>query len=91
MIHVVSVKAPPLRPRLIDRFLIAIQRGGADAAICVNKIDLLAAGDRASELASLDPYRALGVPVIACSIKTDEGIPALRALVDASKHMRATG
>jgi len=28
VIHVVSVKAPPLRPRLIDRFLIAIQRGG---------------------------------------------------------------
>ena len=82
MIHVVSVKAPPLRPRLIDRFLIAIQRGGAEAAICVNKIDLLDADDRARELASLDPYRALGVPVVACSIKTAEGIAELRALVE---------
>src|SRR5882724_7119542 len=45
VIHVVSVKAPPLRPRLIDRFLIAIQRGGARPAICVNKIDLLSDAD----------------------------------------------
>ncbi|HJT18119.1 MAG TPA: GTPase RsgA, partial [Thermoanaerobaculia bacterium] len=34
-VNVVSIKAPPLRPRLIDRFLIAIQRGGARPAICV--------------------------------------------------------
>jgi ribosome biogenesis GTPase len=82
VIHVVSVKAPPLRPRLIDRFLIAIQRGGAQAAICVNKIDLLDDIERARELATLDPYRALGVPVIAVSVKADEGIVELRALVE---------
>ncbi len=82
VIHVVSVKAPPLRPRLIDRFLIAIQRGGAQAVICVNKIDLLDQDERRRELASLDPYRALGVPVIACSIKSGEGITELRTLVD---------
>jgi ribosome biogenesis GTPase len=82
VIHVVSVKAPPLRPRLIDRFLIAIQRGGAQAAICVNKIDLLDPDERVRELASLDPYRALGVAVIACSVKGNEGIAELRALVD---------
>ncbi len=82
VIHVVSVKAPPLRPRLIDRFLIAIQRGGAQAGICVNKVDLLDAEERPRELAALDPYRALGVPVVACSIKTGEGFPELRALVE---------
>ena len=82
VIHVVSVKAPPLRPRLIDRFLIAIQRGGAQAAICVNKIDLLNDEERTRELASLDPYRALGVPVVACSVKGNKGIAELRALVD---------
>jgi len=82
VIHVVSVKAPPLRPRLIDRFLIAIQLGGAQAGICVNKIDLLDPDERTRELASLDPYRALGVPVIGCSIKTGEGIAELRALVE---------
>jgi ribosome biogenesis GTPase len=82
VIHVVSVKAPPLRPRLIDRFLIAIQRGGAQAVICVNKIDLLDLDERVRELAVLDPYRALGVPVVACSVKNAEGIAELRALVD---------
>jgi ribosome biogenesis GTPase len=82
VIHVVSVKAPPLRPRLIDRFLIAIQRGGAQAVICVNKIDLLDAEERLRELAALDPYRDLGVPVVACSVKSGEGMAELRALVE---------
>lgn len=82
VVHVVSVKAPPLRPRLIDRFLIAIQRGGSQAVICVNKIDLLDADERHRELASLDPYRDLGVPVVACSVRNEEGIAELRALVE---------
>src|SRR5947199_142426 len=38
--NVVSTKSPPLRPRLIDRFLIAIQRGGAAPMIVANKVDL---------------------------------------------------
>src|SRR5690242_2112178 len=46
VVHVVSVKSPPLRPRLIDRFLIAIQRGGAQPVLCVNKIDLLSDRER---------------------------------------------
>jgi ribosome biogenesis GTPase len=81
VIHVVSVKAPPLRPRLIDRYLIAIQRGGASAVICVNKIDLLDDDERASQLAQLETYRDLGVPVIGCSTKTGEGLDELRAEV----------
>lgn len=81
VIHVVSVKAPPLRPRLIDRFLIAIQRGGAQPAICVNKIDLLDGEERAEQLQSLAMYGALGVPVVPCSTKTGEGLDRLRAIV----------
>ena len=77
VIHVVSVKAPPLRPRLIDRFFIAIQRGGAQPLLCVNKIDLLADD---AELAVLDPYREL-MPVILCSTKSGEGLDALRGAV----------
>jgi ribosome biogenesis GTPase len=77
VIHVVSVKAPPLRPRLIDRYLIAIQRGGAQPVICVNKVDLLD-GPLPAELQT---YRDLGVPVIAGSAKTGQGIDELRALV----------
>lgn len=82
VVHVVSLKSPPLRPRLIDRFLIAIQRGGAQPVICVNKIDLLDEESRATELAKLAPYRDLGVPIVPCSTKTGEGLPQLRAEVE---------
>jgi len=71
--NVVSMKSPPLRPRLIDRYLIAVQRGGAAPLIVVNKIDL----DR--DLTPLRVYEELGIPVIPCSTKSGEGLDALRA------------
>src|SRR5207245_4688557 len=80
VINVVSIKAPPLRPRLIDRFLIAIQRGGAQPAICVNKIDL--AEDREAALQPLRAYEQLGIPVIVCSTRSGEGLDRLRALIE---------
>lgn len=82
VIHVVSMKSPPLRPRLIDRFMIAIQRGGAKPVLCINKVDLLDAGEREAELPKLEPYLDLGVPIIGCSTKTGEGLEKLRAEVD---------
>jgi ribosome biogenesis GTPase len=82
VVHVVSLKAPPLRPRLIDRYLIAIQRGGAQPVICVNKIDLARDAGGMGELAVLDPYRDLGVPVVACSTVSGEGVAQLRSLVE---------
>ena len=82
VIHVVSLKSPPLRPRLIDRFLIAIQRGGAKPVLCINKVDLLDAGEREAELPKLEPYLDLGVPIVGCSTKTGEGLEKLRAEVD---------
>lgn len=82
VVHVVSLKSPPLRPRLIDRFLIAIQRGGAKPVLCVNKVDLLDAEERERELPKVAPYLDLDVPVIGVSTKTGEGIEALRREVD---------
>ncbi|HEV8433406.1 MAG TPA: ribosome small subunit-dependent GTPase A [Thermoanaerobaculia bacterium] len=82
VVHVVSVKSPPLRPRLIDRYLIAIQRGGAQPVLCVNKVDLLSDDEREAELAKLTPYRDLEVPVIAVSTKSGEGLDALRSEVE---------
>jgi ribosome biogenesis GTPase / thiamine phosphate phosphatase len=63
----VSVKAPRLRIKLVDRFLLAAERGGIAPVICVNKIDLLDATETQETLALLDPYCEIGVPVIACS------------------------
>ena len=79
----VSVKTPPLHPRLIDRFLVAIQRGGASAAICVNKLDLLTnREEREAELAKLTPYENAGVEITTCSTLTHEGMVKLRQLIE---------
>jgi ribosome biogenesis GTPase / thiamine phosphate phosphatase len=73
VVNVVSLKNPPLRPGLIDRYLIAIGKSGAEALVCVNKIDLL---ENADEFAPLAPYESLG-PIIRCSAITGEGIAQL--------------
>lgn len=78
VVVVVSIRTPPLRPRLIDRYLVAIGRGGAEPVLCVNKLDLLEPAEREAELDRLEPYRALGVPVLQCSAETGEGIAELR-------------
>ncbi|MDQ6664630.1 MAG: ribosome small subunit-dependent GTPase A [Acidobacteriota bacterium] len=75
VVIVVSVRAPALRPGLIDRYLIAIEKGGAAPVLCINKSDLL---ESAADLDLLEPYRNLGFPIFQCSVKTGAGIEALR-------------
>jgi ribosome biogenesis GTPase len=79
VVVVVSVVSPPLHPRLIDRYLIAIRRGGAEAVVCVNKIDLLPLDELARELEVLKPYEALGLKVIRCSAAKSLGDAELRS------------
>jgi ribosome biogenesis GTPase len=78
VVIVVAVADPPLHPGLIDRYLIAIERGGADAAICVNKCEL-GAGDAIEQV--LQPYRSLPAPIVICSARTGAGIDDLRAII----------
>ncbi len=81
VVIVVSVVEPPLHPRLIDRFLVAIQLGGATPLLAVNKVDRLSELDdaaRAAQLEKLAPYRAMGLEVIECSTKSGAGLDALR-------------
>lgn len=75
VVIVVSVGSPPLHPRIIDRFLIAVQRGGARPVLCVNKIDQATSE---ADLAPLAPYRSAGVPILYCSTWESVGIEALR-------------
>jgi ribosome biogenesis GTPase len=76
---VVSLDDPPLRPALVDRYLIAIERSGAEAILCVNKIDLIKDPDElAEELESLETYRSLVRALLLCSTKTGHGIDELR-------------
>jgi ribosome biogenesis GTPase / thiamine phosphate phosphatase len=74
VVNVVSLKTPPLRPGLIDRYLIAIGKSGAEPLICVNKMDLLADPE---ELHPLRPYQEAGIPVMLCSASTGEGLEVL--------------
>lgn len=76
VVMVVSIRSPPLRPGLIDRYLIAIQKGKAEPVLCVNKTDLV---ESEAEYAPLEPYRGLGVRTFLVSTKRDEGIAELRA------------
>ena len=79
VVVVVATKDPPLHPRLIDRYLVAVERSGARAALVANKVDLLDDDERRDVRARLGPYRELGVPVIDCSAADGEGIEELRA------------
>lgn len=76
IVHVVSVVAPPLHPRIIDRVWSATQVGGAAYVLVVNKIELPGAE---GELEQLEPYRGLGFPIVPVSTFSGEGIEELRA------------
>lgn len=82
VVVVVAARNPPLRPRLLDRYLVIIERGGALPVLCVNKMDLVEGPD---DLAALDavlaPYEAIGLPVIRTAAKRGAGIPELAARV----------
>jgi len=78
VVIVAAVANPPLHPGIIDRYLIAIERGGADAAICVNKVEL---GDGREIEEALLPYRSLPAPIVVCSAHTGAGIDDLRAVI----------
>jgi len=74
---VTSVSAPPLNTNLIDRYLLAIERGGIEPLICVNKIDLLDEDARESLIQKMRPYKSLGIKIIECSALCDLGMNKL--------------
>jgi ribosome biogenesis GTPase len=78
VVVMVAAKSPPLHPRLIDRYLVAVERSGARAALAVNKVDLLTDAERGDVLDLLEPYLGLHIPVVLCSVTTGEGIEGLR-------------
>jgi len=80
---VASAQSPPIRPRLIDRILIASQVGGFKAALCVNKVDLIRSAEERAEIdRALGPYREIGLRVIDASAATGEGIDEIRRLAE---------
>lgn len=79
-IIVSSLRRPAFRPRLIDRYLVAVERGGVRPVVCAHKTDLLEdPAARAAIERDLAPYRALGVPCFFTSVETGEGVEDVRA------------
>lgn len=72
---IASVNDPPLKPALIDRFLVSAAKGDVAAIIILNKCDLV-------DLADLQPliglYARLGYTVIPTSVVTGLGMDCLR-------------
>ena len=67
VVIVVSVVSPPLHPRLIDRYLVAIEWGDCKPMIAVNKADLMPADELKEALQVLEPYKQAGIPVAVCA------------------------
>lgn len=83
---VASVKSPPLKTGLIDRFLIAAQIGDMEPVVIFNKIDL-DPPDRFDEI--IAAYRTIGCEVFPVSALTGEGIEGLRKHLDAHRTLFA--
>lgn len=80
VVVVVSVVAPPLHPKIIDRYMVAIHRGGARMLLAVNKTDLLTPFNNEIEQSKLNPYRDT-IAMIDCSTTNGTGIEELRAIL----------
>jgi ribosome biogenesis GTPase / thiamine phosphate phosphatase len=76
----VSVVSPPLKPSLVDRYIIATYKGRMAPVILINKIDLLESNTSEKELFDLfvTTYRELKIPVIPLSAHTKEGLELLK-------------
>lgn len=84
----VSVVNPPLKPPLIDRYIIATRKGKMEPVILINKIDLLLkkgdfAVDCEKELYQelVKAYAVIGIPVIPISAADGTGLEQLREIM----------
>lgn len=79
VVIVFSFGTPPLRPRMLDRFLVIAEHNHVEAVIVCNKVDA-ETGPETRDL--LESYRALGYRVLYTSARTGAGIDALGALLE---------
>lgn len=82
VVIVAALKQPPLRTGMIERFLIAIERGGAQPLLVANKADLCDETELQAELGKLEPYRRRGIRLVVCSAADARGIDELRCLLE---------
>lgn len=72
---VFACASPPMKPRLLDRFLVIAEYNEIDAVIIANKVDLIGTAETHTLFA---PYEHIGYEVLYLSAHTGENIPLLR-------------
>jgi ribosome biogenesis GTPase len=80
----ISVVNPPLKPALVDRYLIAAEKGHIHPIIVVNKLDLLdeaTAEEQERYHEFVASYEKFGFPILSISTTSLVGIDALRSLL----------
>lgn len=74
----VAAARPPLRPHLIDRYIVSIHQGQMRPIVCINKADLDSTGAAA---AVAETYRSLGYRAIMTSVPAGIGLDLLREVL----------
>lgn len=78
-----SLLLPPLKPALIDRYVIAAQRGKIQPLLIINKADLLDHPESGDERALLkeveEAYAIASIPLLLVSAQTGQGLDELRS------------
>jgi ribosome biogenesis GTPase len=82
---VVSVRTPPFRAGLVDRFQLAAYAGGLEAILVVNKVDLLEGAPLPEEIRVFEA----ALPVVPVSAHTGLGLDALRRRLERSQTVLA--
>ncbi|MCU7933484.1 MAG: small ribosomal subunit biogenesis GTPase RsgA [Candidatus Thiodiazotropha sp. (ex Dulcina madagascariensis)] len=77
--QLVIVLAPKPAPSgyLLDQYLVTAETIQVPPLIAVNKIDLLEGEEETRFFQPLDPYKAIGYPIIGVSAKAEHGLDAL--------------
>ena len=74
-----SIVEPPLRPDIVDRYIVAATAGGLEAAIGITKTDL--AHDNVALSDFCETYRRLGHSVVVGDARSQEFVRAMRRLI----------
>jgi len=77
-ILVASADVPPLKPHLIDRYIVAAHAGSIRPVVCINKMDLDHDG---AARRTLELYASLGYTALATSVPEGMGIEQLKEIL----------
>ncbi|WP_396588490.1 small ribosomal subunit biogenesis GTPase RsgA [Bermanella sp. R86510] len=78
---IVIAPEPYAHRNLIDRYLVAAEISGIEPVLCLNKIDLLNADNQSHFQQLINDYEKIGYHFIRASIKQQDGLNELQALL----------